>query len=141
MEDDLVSDYELYDCIFDFAFLNKFFTNGTDNNTPENIIDLDSLLVCNASVSDNTLDVVKHFDVNQPHQHNPKGEAATKWIRRRRLKKGTEEYFLRKREIKLKNRISARKSIEKKQAHIRELEAKISKLKVEIEVRKKVVQV
>ncbi|KAK7363876.1 hypothetical protein VNO77_06036 [Canavalia gladiata] len=139
MDNDFIGDYELYDFVFDFAFLNKFFSNGAENNITENKIDHDSLLSSDVSVSD-TLNVTKHIDVNLPHQLDPKSEAG-RWIKRRKFKKGTEEYILWKREIKLKNRISARKSIEKKQAHIRELEAKILKLKAEIEFKKKVVEI
>lgn len=115
MDNDFISDYELYDNVFDFAFLNNFFSNETENNTTGNKIESDSLLASNASDS-NTLDVLKHFDVNQ--HHNPKGEGA-RWVKRRRFKKGTEEYILWRREIKLKNRISARKSIEKKKVGAR----------------------
>jgi len=106
---DYFCDYdEQYDCAFDFAFLSKFFSKGTENNkTENNNIDHDSLFASNESAS-NTLDVVKHFE------HDSKGEAP-RWIRRRRFKKGTEEYIIWRREITLKNRISARKSIEKKQ--------------------------
>ncbi|KAJ1400372.1 Basic-leucine zipper domain [Sesbania bispinosa] len=139
MDNDSIGEYELFDCVLDFAFLNNFFSNEIENNTTENnVTDHNSSLVSNASVS-NTLDVMKHFDLNlEPHQ---KGETTARWIKRRRLKKGTEEYILRKREIKLQNRISARKSIEKKQAHIRELEAKALKLNEEIECRKRVIQI
>jgi len=105
---DSFSDYdEQYDYAFDFAFLSKFFNKGTENNKTENKIDNDSLFGSNESAS-NTLNVVKHLE------HDPKGEAP-RWIRRRRFKKGTEEYIIWRREIRLKNRISARKSIEKKQ--------------------------
>jgi len=104
---DSLSDYEQYDCAFDFAFLNKFFNKRTENNTTENNIVQDSVVASNESGS-NTLNVVKDFE------HDPKGETP-RWIRRRRFKKGTEEYITWRREIRLKNRISARKSIEKKQ--------------------------
>lgn len=33
-----IGDYDLYDCVFEFAFLNKFFSNETENNTSENKI-------------------------------------------------------------------------------------------------------
>jgi len=57
-----IGDYDLYDCVFEFAFLNKFFSNETENNTSENKIYRSWFSACN------TLDVVKHFDDNQPLQ-------------------------------------------------------------------------
>ncbi|KAI9124190.1 hypothetical protein K1719_005490 [Acacia pycnantha] len=147
LNDQFIGDsLEYYDIDIDYGYLNQILNSETiQENNNNNQIDfkfdisnyfdikeLDDLL----NNSSNNVEE-QAVTVDNPQNNDNNGEG---WVKRRKYQRGTVERAVWKQEMKLRNRISARRSIEKKEAYIRELEGKIQRLQAENEFRRRVLE-
>lgn len=115
MNDHFIDSLEYYDIDIDYSFLYEVLNSEKQENDYEydGLNNFDTTTELDDLINVDGKSVI--IDRNHQNNNNNNNSKREGWVKRRKFKRGTVEHALWKQEMKLKNRISARRSIEKKE--------------------------